>query len=281
MFTPKPLQNTRQPRKKKKLNAALWTVCSTVGALSVIGSVALMVGWRQQLPTNQISEVQQAKAQVAQIREAYLEKLSRTDYNIDHLSSYSSVEGMLTLTGWRQLAAALWGQQLRGEISRMQADERSGFYRLHYMPALEIVKFNSLDVLLEAASGNNTFYWGYKRTDGTKVEEKLPPGAAAVLLLGKLEAIDYAQNLESQPAVDLNSMLIQIRNAQEPYSLAQAQLLRARGYTDPVEQMSQVADIRERIKQREEARSLYLKQIKKRPSQSLNHKQPVSKQSGG
>lgn len=280
MFTPTPVRD-QKPSRKKKLNATLWTVCSTVGALSVIGSVALMVGWRQQLPANQISEVQQAKAQVAQIREVYLEKLSRTDYNMDHLSSYSSVEGTPTLTGWRQLAAALWGQQLKGEISKMQADERSGFYRLHYMPALEIVKFNSLDILLEAASGNNTFYWGYKRTDGTKVEEKLPTGAAAVLLLGKLEAIDYAQNLESQPAVDLNSMLIQIRNAQEPYSLAQAQLLRARGYSDPVEQMSQVADIRERIKQREEARSLYLKQIKKRPSQSVNHKQPVSKQSGG
>jgi len=200
------------------------------------------VGWKQQIPGNQISEVQQVKAQVAQIREVYLEKLSRTDYNIDHLSSYSSVEGAPTLTGWRQLAAALWGQQLRGEISRMQANEKSGFYRLHYMPALEIVKFNSLDVLLEAASGNNTFYWGYRKTDGTKVEEKLPTGAAAVLILGKLEAIDYAQNLESQPSVDLNQMLIQIRNAQEPYSLAQAQLLRARGYLDPVEQMAQVAD---------------------------------------
>ncbi|MBD2772131.1 phage terminase large subunit family protein [Iningainema tapete] len=280
MFTPKPLQNTKQPRKKKKLNAALWTVCSTVGALSVIGSVALMVGWRQQLPANQISEVQQAKAQVAQIREVYLEKLSRTDYNMDHLSSYSSVEGTPTLTGWRQLAAALWGQQLKAEVSKMQSDEKSGFYRLHYMPALEIVKFNSLDKLLEAASGNNSFYWGYKRTDGTKVEEKLPPGAAAVLLLGKLEAIDYAQNLESQPAVDLNQMLIQIKNAQEPYSLAQAQLLRARGYTDPVEQMAQVADIRERIKQREEARRVYIQLLKKRPSQSVNQKQPVSKQSG-
>lgn len=281
MFTPKPIQTTRQPRKKKKLNAALWTVCSTVGALSVIGSVALMVGWRQQLPANQISEVQQAKAQVAQIREVYLEKLSRTHYNMDHLSSYSSVEGTPTLTGWRQLAAALWGQQLKGEISKMQADERSGFYRLHYMPALEIVKFNSLDILLEAASGNNTFYWGYKRTDGTKVEEKLPPGAAAVLLLGKFEAIDYAQNLESQPAVDLNSMLIQIKNAQEPYSLAQAQLLRARGYTDPVEQMSLVADIRERIKQREEARRVYLQLLKKRSKEPINQKQPVNKLGGG
>ncbi|MBW4606680.1 MAG: phage terminase large subunit family protein [Hassallia sp. WJT32-NPBG1] len=280
MFTPKPLQNTRQGRKKKKLNATLWTVCSTVGALSVIGSVALMVGWRQQLPANQISEVQQAKAQVAQIREVYLEKLSRTDYNIDHLSSYSSVEGTPTLTGWRQLAAALWGQQLRGEISTMQADERSGFYRLHYMPALEIVKFNSLDVLLEAASENNTFYWGYKRTDGTKVEEKLPPGAAAVLILGKLEAIDYAQNLESQPSVDLNQMLIQIKNAQEPYSLAQAQLLRARGYLDPVEQMAQVADIRERIHQREEQRRMYLQQMKKQLPQPVPNKQPVNKSRG-
>jgi phage terminase large subunit GpA-like protein len=240
-----------------------------------------MVGWRQQQPANQISEVQQAKAQVAQIREVYLEKLERTDYNIDRLSSYSSVEGTPTLTGWRQLAAALWGQQLKAEVSKMQADEKSGFYRLHSMPALEIVKFNSLDILLEAASGNNTFYWGYKRTDGTKVEEKLPPGAAAVLLLGKLEAIDYAQNLESQPTVDLNSMLIQIKNAQEPYSLAQAQLLRVSGYTDPVEQMSQVADIRERIHLREEARRLYLQQMKKQSQQQPVTQKSDSSQPGG
>jgi phage terminase large subunit GpA-like protein len=281
MFTPTPVRDKATPdRKKKKVNVTLWTVCSTVGALSVIGSVALMVGWKQQIPLNSVSEVQQAKAQVSQIREVYLEKLSRTDYNIDYLSSYSSVEGTPTLTGWRQLAAALWGQQLRGEISRMQADENSGFYRLHYMPALEIVKFNSLDVLLEAASGNNTFYWGYRRTDGMKVEEKIPSSAAAVLILGKLEAIDYAQNLESQPSVDLNQMVIQIRNAQEPYSLAQAQLLRARGYLDPVEQMAQVADIRLRIKQREEQRQIYLQQTKKNQNKPVLNKQPVNKSGG-
>ncbi len=212
--------------------------------------------------SNQLSEVQQAKGQVKQIREVYLEKLSRTDYNIDNLSNYSSSEGVLTLTGWRQLAAALWSQQLRSEISKMQSDENSGFYRLHYMPALEIVKFNALDILLEAASGNNTFYWGYRRTDGTKIEEKIPTGAAAVFLLGKLEAIDYAQNLESQPSVDLNQMLVQIRSASEPYSLAQAQLLRARGYSDPVKQMAQLGDIRAKIKQLSEERRQYLQGMK-------------------
>jgi phage terminase large subunit GpA-like protein len=263
MFTPVPVQDKKPTRKKKKVSIGLWTAFSTVGAISIIGAVALMVGWNQQIPgRNQISAVQQAKTQVSQIRELYLEKLSRTDYNIDHLSSYSSVEGAPTLTGWRQMAAALWGQQLKSQISAMQNDENSGFYRLHYMPALEIVKFNSLDILLEAASGNDTFYWGYRKTDGTKVEEKIPTGAAAVMILGKLEAIDYAQNLESQPVVDLNQMLVQIRNAQEPYSLAQAQLLRARGYSDPVEQLAQVGEIREKIKKQQEERKLYLQEMK-------------------
>jgi phage terminase large subunit GpA-like protein len=92
MFTPTPVRDKATPgRKKKKVNVTLWTVCSTVSALSVIGAVALIVGWKQQVPGNQISEVQQVKAQVSQTREVYLEKLSRTDYNIDHLSSYSSV----------------------------------------------------------------------------------------------------------------------------------------------------------------------------------------------
>ena len=263
MFTPVPVRDKKPTRKKKKVSIGLWTAFSTVGAISVIGAVALMVGWKQQISgKNQISAVQQAKTQVSQIREVYLEKLSRTDYNIDHLSSYSSVEGSPNLSGWRQMSAALWGQQLKSQISTMQNDENSGFYRLHYMPALEIVKFNSLDVLLEAASGNDTFYWGYRKTDGTKVEEKIPIGAAAVMILGKLEAIDYAQNLESQPVVDLNQMLVQIRNAQEPYSLAQAQLLRARGYSDPVEQLAQVGEIREKIKKQQEERKLYLQEMK-------------------
>jgi phage terminase large subunit GpA-like protein len=262
MFTPSSVRTKLFNRKKKKVSVGLWTACSTIGALCVIGSVALMVGWRQQLPNNQPSEVQQAKGQVKQIREVYLEKLSRTDYNIDNLSNYSSSEGVPTLTGWRQNSAALWSQQLRSEISKMQSDSNSGFYRLHYMPALEIVKFNALDILLEAASGNNTFYWGYRRTDGTKVEEKIPTGAAAVFLLGKLEAIDYAQNLESQPSVDLNQMLVQIRSASEPYSLAQAQLLRARGYSDPVKQMAQLGDIRAKIKQLSEERRQYLQGMK-------------------
>lgn len=244
MFTPIPNRNKQPKRQRVKANIALWTTCSTVAAVCVIATVALIVGWKQQIPANQVSEVQQAKAQVSQLREVYLEKLSRTDYNIDKLSSYSSVEGAPNLTGWRQMAAALWGQQLKSQISAMQNDQDSGFYRLHYMPALEIVKFNSLDVLLEAASGNDSFYWGYRKTDGTKVEEKISTGAAAVMILGKLEAIDYAQNLESQPSVDLNQMLIQIRNAQEPYSLAQAQLLRSRGYSDPVEQLACVREIR-------------------------------------
>jgi phage terminase large subunit GpA-like protein len=260
MFNTKPLRDKKLPL-RKKVNVPLLTTCATVGALSLIGIVALTVGWKQQIPANQSSEVQKAKSQVSELREVYLEKLSRTDYNINQLASYSS-EGTPTLTGWRQLAAALWGQQLKGEIAKMQSDDKSGFYRLHYMPALEIVKFNSLDVLLEAASGNDTFYWGYRKTDGTKVEEKISTGAAAVMILGKLEAIDYAQNLESQPSVDLNQMLIQIRNAQEPYSLAQAQLLRSRGYSDPVEQLARVREIREQIKQQEQERKLYLQGMK-------------------
>lgn len=95
-----------------------------------------------------------------------------------------------------------------------------------------------------------------------RLRKKYQQAPRSVFLLGKLEAIDYAQNLESQPSVDLNQMLIQIRNASEPYSLAQAQLLRARGYSDPVKQMTQLGDIRAKIKQLEEERQLYLQGMK-------------------
>jgi phage terminase large subunit GpA-like protein len=59
-----------------------------------------------------------------------------------------------------------------------------------------------------------------------------------------------------------------------------AQLLRARGYLDPVEQMAQVADIRERIHQREEERRMYIQQMKKQLPQPVPNKQPVNKSGG-
>ena len=131
------------------------------------------------------------------------------------------------------------------------------------MAALAIAKQDTMDALVEVASGNNSFTYSYTKTDGTKVEQRLGTGGAAVLLLGKLEAIDYAENLQNRPMVDLNQMVTQIQTVQEPYALSQANYLRVQGYKDPVRQLSEVPIIRQRIAESLRKRRLKLQQLKK------------------
>ena len=117
--------------------------------------------------------------------------------------------------------------------------------------------------MVEVAAGNNSFTYAYTKTDGTKVEQRLDTGGAAALLLGKLEAIDYAENLQNRPIVDLNQMVTQIQTVQEPYALSQANYLRVLGYKDPVRQLSEVPLIRQRIAESLRKRRLKLQQLKK------------------
>ena len=117
--------------------------------------------------------------------------------------------------------------------------------------------------MVEVAAGNNSFTYAYTKTDGTKVEQRLDTGGAAALLLGKLEAIDYAENLQNRPIVDLNQMVTQIQTVQEPYALSQANYLRVQGYKDPVRQLSEVPLIRQRIAESLRKRRLKLQQLKK------------------
>ena len=131
------------------------------------------------------------------------------------------------------------------------------------MAALAIMKQDTMDALIEVAAGNNSFTYSYTKTDGTKVEQRLGTGGAAVLLLGKLEAIDYAENLQNRPIVDLNQMVTQIQTVQEPYALSQANYLRVQGYKDPVRQLSEVPIIRQSIAESLRKRKLKLEQLKK------------------
>ncbi|NJO65796.1 MAG: phage terminase large subunit family protein, partial [Richelia sp. RM2_1_2] len=170
------------------------------------------------------------------------------------------------LTGWRQLSAAQWSGQLLQEVNTAQNNDKSPFFRLHHMAALAIIKQDTMDALIEVAAGNDSFTYTYIKTDGTKVEQKLSTGGAAVLLLGKLEAIDYAENLQNRPMVDLNQIVTQIQSVQEPYALSQANYLRVQGYKDPVRQLSEVPIIRERIAESLRLRRLKLQQLKKSKS---------------
>ena len=195
-------------RHLKKVDLVLWVCCATVGLGSVLSAAAIVVGRRSEVsPT--ISNVNRALEITQSRRRAYIEKLTRTDFNANELQNYS-IDGGGILTGWRQLGAAQWSGEILQDITQQQNNENSAFFRLHHMAALAIAKQDTMDALVEVASGNNSFTYSYTKTDGTKVEQRLGTGGAAVLLLGKLEAIDYAENLQNRPIVDFNQMVTQI-----------------------------------------------------------------------
>ena len=245
----------------KKVDLVLWVCCATVGLGSVLSAAAIVVGRRSEVsPT--ISNVNRALEITQSRRRAYIEKLVRTDFNPNELQNYS-VDGSGILTGWRQLGAAQWSGEILQDINKQQSNENSAFFRLHHMAALAIAKQDTMDALVEVASGNNSFTYSYTKTDGTKVEQRLGTGGASVLLLGKLEAIDYAENLQNRPIVDFNQMVTQIQTVQEPYALSQANYLRVQGYKDPVRQLSEVPKIRQRIAESLRKRRLKLQQLKK------------------
>jgi hypothetical protein len=255
--------NTNSIPKKRslKIDIVLWVCCATVGLGSVLAAAAIIVGRRGEVPST-VSAVNRAKEIADSRRRVYIEKLTRTDFNPDELQN-SSVNGEVTLTGWQQLAAAQWSSEILQDITQQQNNENSAFFRLHHMAALAIAKLDTMDALVEVAAGNNSFTYSYTKTDGTKVEQKLGIGGAAVLLLGKLEAIDYAENLQNRPMVDLNQIVTQIQTVQEPYALSQANYLRVQGYKDPVRQLSEVPIIRQRIAESLHKRKLKLEQLKK------------------
>ncbi|MGB3640717.1 MAG: phage terminase large subunit family protein [Rivularia sp. (in: cyanobacteria)] len=248
-------------KRSRKIDIVLWVCCATVGLGSVLAAAAIIVGKHGEVPST-VSAITRAKEVVEARRRVYIEKLTRTDFNPDELQNYS-VDGSATLTGWRQLGAAQWSSEILQSINNQQSNEKSAFFRLHHMAALAITKQDTMDALVEVASGNNTFTYSYTKTDGTKVEQRLSTGGAAVLLLGKLEAIDYAENLQNRPIVDLNQMVTQIQTVQEPYALSQANYLRVQGYKDPVRQLSEVPLIRQRIAESLRLRRLKLQQLKK------------------
>ncbi|NJN10813.1 MAG: phage terminase large subunit family protein [Richelia sp. RM1_1_1] len=253
--------NSRTTKKShKKIDVVLWVCCATVGLGSVLAAAAIIVG-RSGFVAPTVSAVNRAKETVIARRRVYIEKLTRTDFNADELQNHS-VDGEGILTGWRQLGAAQWSNEILQEINTQQNNEKSPFFRLHHMAALAITKQDTMDTLVEVAAGNNTFTYSYVKTDGTKVEQRLSTGGAAVLLMGKLEAIDYAENLQNRPMVDFNQVVTQIQTVQEPYALSQANYLRVQGYKDPVRQLSEVPIIRSSIAESLRLRRLKLQQLK-------------------
>ena len=260
------------PRNKlpKKLNAALITGVCTVLSTAIIAGLAMWTGRQQQVSSSIQNEAMVARSKLLQHRQVYLEKLNRTDFNPDELGAYAS-DGQPVLVGWRQMAAAMWSQQITTELVSQQADDSSPLFRLHMIPSLAIVKQDTMDILVEASAGNRSFYIGYTRTDGTSVKQELPRGGMAMLMLGKLEALDLAENLKQQPTVDLAAIVSQINSASEPYKLAQADYLRSRNLLDPVEQLVKVPKIREGIAQNLAKRRAALENLKAKPTPNLTN----------
>ena len=237
-----------------------------IAGFLVLVTISLIAASKQRVDVNAVngnedkSEVVAAKQQLQVAREAVLEKLSRTDYSTN--LRVNNPDGT-SMVGWRQLAAARWSQDIKTyiESERNRNQQGNPFYRMHMTPGLEVERIRTLDTFGEVSGGNNEFYLSYKDTEGTEVKQKLPASAVAYLLLGKLEAIDLAHNLESQPSVDFTRMLTEIQRGYKPYVDSQKQLLRAQGYSDPLKQMSDVNKAVEELQLLEQLRREQLKEL--------------------
>lgn len=261
-------------KKIKKINPLVLT--SIVGSLFTLVAV-LMVLKVSADKRNELASVNSLSSQSAQVikarenflttRKAYVEKLNRTDYSTNIRTNIDPASGEGVQTGWRQLSGAKWSQDIKSDLSNLRNDPKHPLYRMGETPALEVLKLQTLGTLSEIAAGNTTFYVGYVKTDGTKVEQKLSTGAAAYLTLGKLEAIDLANTLESIPEVNFSLMLNDIGKVNESYVLALRGYLQAQGYKDPVDQLGDARKTADEIQLLQDLKNQKLRDIQK-PSQS-------------
>ncbi len=258
-------------KKVKKVNPSVITFFAGSVFLLFCTVIALKVATDKK---NEIASITSTSAQSAKeleareafltTRKAYLEKLSRTDYSTN-LRTAIAQPGDSIQVGWRQLAAADWAQSIKSDLKDLRNTRNHPLYRVHETPALEVLKLQSMTMLSEIAAGNTDFYFGYRRTDGTKVEEKLSTGGAAYLVLGKLEAIDLANSLISIPEVNYSMMLADISRVNESYVLSLRSLLQAQGYTDPVERLRDAAKTADEIQFMQELNRQKVHEIQLKP----------------
>jgi hypothetical protein len=72
----------------KKVDLVLWVCCATVGLGSVLSAAAIVVGRRSEV-SPAVSTVNRALEITQSRRRAYIEKLTRTDFNPNELQNYS------------------------------------------------------------------------------------------------------------------------------------------------------------------------------------------------
>ncbi len=268
-------------KKLKKVNPFLITFFAASVFILLGTVIALKVAADQR---NEIASVTSMSSQSAKelearevfltTRKAYLEKMSRTDY-ATNLRTTINQPGESIQVGWRQQAAADWAQSIKSDLRDLRNTRKHPLYRVSETPALEVLKLQSMGMLSEIAAGNSDFYFGYTRTDGVKVEERLSAGAAAYLVLGKMEAIDLANTLTSIPEVNYSTMLGDISRVNESYVLGLRSLLQAQGYTDPVERLRDAAKTADEIElmqelNRQKVRELQKPRLEPKPVNSGN-----------
>ncbi len=268
-----PGYNVIDGKKLKKVNpflitffaASMFVLMGTVIALKVAADRRNEIASVTSISSQSAKELEAREAFLT-TRKAYLEKMSRTDY-ATNLRTTINQPGESIQVGWRQQAAADWAQSIKSDLKDLRNTRNHPLYRVHETPALEVLKLQSMGMLSEIAAGNSDFYFGYTRTDGVRVEEKLSAGGAAYLVLGKLEAIDLANSLTSIPEVNYSTMLGDISRVNESYVLGMRSLLQAQGYTDPVERLRDAAKTADEIQFMQELNRQKVRELQK-PSKS-------------
>ncbi|MBW4512923.1 MAG: hypothetical protein KME64_41505 [Scytonematopsis contorta HA4267-MV1] len=242
-------------RNSKQIPVGLTAAC--IGGVTVlcVCGMALIVASKQRIPSEFVSAESAkeiaAKANLQEVRKAYLEKLSRTDYNLGVLRN-ATYGGQSNQVGWRQESAAGWAQEIRQSLqSEIDNPHNIKMYRMNMIPALQLTLLKTYQEMTEASSGNTRYILKTLRSDGSTEEQSLSRAAFINLSLNKFEAIDLATNLDSNPRFNPSQMLSQLRNVQQEYLVRLGAVLEAQGYEDPLDQLNNINTILDSVNREE------------------------------
>jgi hypothetical protein len=226
----------RRQQQQANINLIFW--CSAATGLSLLSGlvVAVIVG-KNPLPDRPTDPVDQAKIELWQKRDQYIEKLYRSDRSPNNFSSSE--------TGWIQQTIANQAGEALDKAMEMRNNPNHPAYRQPSEIALAFQEVDANEILLLASMGAGNPQLTYYRPNGKKVVEPLSPSAFTYIGLGKLAANDLAQNLQVRYNFSIEEILAEIGPLQQQSRMAKAAVLEAQQLPDAAAELQKIQIFRE------------------------------------